>query len=325
MFEEGRLKLGIFVITGVTTLVIFLFLLGLKDVLKNQFEFYTVFEHSVQGLEVGSPVKFKGVHVGSVTKISIYSKQNLIKVIMELDGETFDGDSNSQLVGNIEETLNEMIEKGLGCEQKLTGITGMKIIEINYFPEDKTVKKSHGLKDSRLYLPSRPSSFDSTLLTVTEVLAKIGKIDFDKIGSNLEQTLSGIRSFVNEGELDEISTLIKETIVSVKTLTLKVDQKLDDVDVKGVSKKLEAALNAYKVLADEVSVKLAKLDLDKISKASRVAVLQATESVKHLEKALDETLKKTTEGIQVVTDLINTIEEDPSSIIRGKQTEPLFK
>ncbi len=324
MFEEGRLKLGIFVIAGVMTLVTFLFLLGLKDVLKSQFEFITIFETSVQGLEVGSPVKFKGVQVGSVTKISIFSKQNLIKVTMKLDGETFDGDSNDYIVGDAGKTLCGMIENGLGCEQKLTGITGMKVIEINYFPGDSTLKKTHVLKDDRLYLPSRPSPLDSSLLTVTQIVDKIGKVDFDKIGANLEATLAGINSFINSGELDKVMAQAKQVFADVKAITLKVDQKLEDADVKGVSRLVASTLAAYEVLAKEIKATVAKLDIEKLSKDSRLAVIQVTESINNLETKLNKTLQEATKSVIVVTELMNAIEEDPSSIIRGKQKKPLF-
>ena len=64
MIEANKYKLGIFVLTGIGLLIAGLFLLGLAETFKPKINFITYFDESVQGLEVGAAVKFRGVTIG---------------------------------------------------------------------------------------------------------------------------------------------------------------------------------------------------------------------------------------------------------------------
>src|SRR5580704_3397314 len=77
-------KLGLFVVTGVVLALTTLTFLGARS-LKNQVVSYqTDFDESVQGLDVGSPVKFRGVPVGAVSAIGIAPDRRHVVVTSEL-------------------------------------------------------------------------------------------------------------------------------------------------------------------------------------------------------------------------------------------------
>ena len=69
MIEANKYKLGIFVLTGIGLLIIGLFMLGLSESLKPKINFMTYFDESVQGLEIGSAVKFRGNVDGAMTRL----------------------------------------------------------------------------------------------------------------------------------------------------------------------------------------------------------------------------------------------------------------
>jgi ABC-type transporter Mla subunit MlaD len=64
--KKQKLRIGIFLLSGVLLMVAILFFLGLSDIFKDKVVIMTHFQESVQGLTVGSPVKFRGVQVGAV-------------------------------------------------------------------------------------------------------------------------------------------------------------------------------------------------------------------------------------------------------------------
>src|SRR5207244_4191739 len=64
-------KLGLFVLLAVGTMLGALFWLGARRFRRESFPAISYFDESVQGLDVGSPVKFRGVTVGTVTDITI--------------------------------------------------------------------------------------------------------------------------------------------------------------------------------------------------------------------------------------------------------------
>ena len=70
MTEERRYyRLGVFVFVSLVVVFGVLFLLGGRSLFQSTFVFETYFKDSVAGLEVGSPVRFRGVHLGQVSAV----------------------------------------------------------------------------------------------------------------------------------------------------------------------------------------------------------------------------------------------------------------
>src|SRR4029453_11982469 len=69
--EESKryVRLGAFVMVTGCVLVAVLFLLGGHKLFQPTFTFETYFDESVSGLDLGAPVRFRGVPLGHVTEI----------------------------------------------------------------------------------------------------------------------------------------------------------------------------------------------------------------------------------------------------------------
>ena len=83
----NRWKLGLFVIVGSAVAFAALVLFGAHNFSKKTVDFVSFFDESVQGLEVGSPVKFRGVTVGRVSAIDIAENLRHVQVTSELSVE----------------------------------------------------------------------------------------------------------------------------------------------------------------------------------------------------------------------------------------------
>src|SRR6185369_10194716 len=68
--KANYFKLGLFVILALTSLVILLIVIGSGRAFQQKITIETYFNESVQGLDVGSKVKYRGVVIGEVTKIT---------------------------------------------------------------------------------------------------------------------------------------------------------------------------------------------------------------------------------------------------------------
>ncbi|HWO09338.1 MAG TPA: MlaD family protein, partial [Polyangiaceae bacterium] len=64
-------KLGLFVLLGMAVALAFVITLGARNWNAATVRYVSYFDESVQGLEVGSPVKFRGVTVGRVAIIGV--------------------------------------------------------------------------------------------------------------------------------------------------------------------------------------------------------------------------------------------------------------
>ncbi|HEX5022304.1 MAG TPA: MlaD family protein, partial [Candidatus Binatia bacterium] len=75
MEKLSYFKIGIFVISATVIGVFGLLVLGVGSILQKKALVETYIDESVQGLDVGSRLKFRGVPVGSVEQISLTSAE----------------------------------------------------------------------------------------------------------------------------------------------------------------------------------------------------------------------------------------------------------
>ena len=65
--KTNRWKLGAFVLGSFATAIGVAIWLGLENLNREYEVYYSYFNESVDGLSLGSPVKFRGIPVGKVT------------------------------------------------------------------------------------------------------------------------------------------------------------------------------------------------------------------------------------------------------------------
>ena len=86
--QTQKFRIGLFVLGGVAVLAM-LFFFGLSNLFTHRAKVQSFFSESVQGLTVGSAVKYRGVPIGTVTRIVIRVSDKLVQVDMEVDFDTF--------------------------------------------------------------------------------------------------------------------------------------------------------------------------------------------------------------------------------------------
>ena len=89
MNDNSKFKLGLFIILATAVFFAALFILGTMDRFKEKAHISTLVSESVQGLSVGSSVKYQGVPIGNVCEIMIYPTDNVIRIDMEINISKF--------------------------------------------------------------------------------------------------------------------------------------------------------------------------------------------------------------------------------------------
>ena len=81
MSAEARyLRVGLFVFLGIALVVGGVLILGGSNLFKDEIQLETYFEEPVTGLEVGSPLRLRGVKLGEVTSIDFVSLRNQTRI-----------------------------------------------------------------------------------------------------------------------------------------------------------------------------------------------------------------------------------------------------
>ena len=90
MVETNKFKLGLFVTISLLLFIIAVASMGIFDSLfKSRAHMATFVEESVQGLNSGSAVKFRGVPIGNVSDITIIMESQTIRIDMVIDLSKF--------------------------------------------------------------------------------------------------------------------------------------------------------------------------------------------------------------------------------------------
>src|SRR3989440_12925033 len=111
MEKASYFKIGLFIITASVVCVIGIVVLGGGVLFKKKNTIETYIDESVQGLDVGSPVKFRGVPVGRVEQISLTSaeyatKREYVVVRMSISSNMFQFQVNDPKSEQLKEALD---------------------------------------------------------------------------------------------------------------------------------------------------------------------------------------------------------------------------
>ena len=322
MIEANKYKLGIFVITGLVLLITVLFMLGLSEALKPKISFITYFKESVQGLDIGSPVKFRGVTIGKVTRIAIRPKDNFIRVDMQAQPSSIQPSEPGTEPVDFFKNLKKEVARGLRCRLELKGITGMKYIEMDYLQTDKRKKvssdpfmcsnnslgciKIEPPKDT-LYVPSSPSLLAGLRTSLSVALARISNIDFKKMSNDISATLDEAKKILSN---DNISAVIKKmdtTFANISTLTENLNKSLSKKKIDALTDEISDALQNIRKLSENADAQLQQAKL-----------AETTEAIRELKSELSKTADKLNHTLDAVTELAGSIDDDPGSLIRGR-------
>lgn len=348
MIEANKFKLGIFVISAGILFLAAVFVFGLADIFKQSMSVFSVFSDSVQGLSVGSPVKFKGVPVGQVKKILIRGEDEYILIFMELDLTVFHQGSKGSSFGSdeFERFFNEQLKRGLTCGLELAGITGMKYVELDYATNNniKIIPRPQGIKS--YYIPSRPSVIQNIIKMINQSLSSIADMKLGDLSKEITNVLKGADKLINNPKLEssidnleELAATVNKTVSELlKDPRLKQAVERFDSIMAGLDKgvgNFNSALSKERINALYETLHTDLDSFDKLMKnlneqVNSMKMSQTSAAIRASAEAVSEgkigvlmTLQRLNRTLEALTELINYIDDDPSSLIKGKQKKPL--
>ncbi len=212
--KANYFKIGIFIISATVIAIIAIITLGVGTFFKKKIFFETYIEGSVQGLDVGSPVKLRGVPVGNVEEIAFvnekynldpFSKEYLssgqyvyIKIAVEPARETTEEERRAFIVNSI--------AKGLRLRLASQGITGGAYLEADFLDPERYPPMEITFWEPRFcYIPSAPSTITQFTESVDGILRKLEEINVKGITDGLEKTIGSVNRILDEVKLAKIA------------------------------------------------------------------------------------------------------------------------
>jgi len=330
MLEANKVKVGLFVTLALALFVCVLAALGVLDALEPKVRMMTLFKESVQGLENGSAVKFRGVPIGKVSKITINAKEKLIRVDMDIDLDKVRMESRYDeskfSPPQFYKFIGHEVESGLRCRLELGGITGMKYLEIDYLDSEELRKSEFLLplglgRDGYYYIPSTPSLLSGLRTSLSDTLSKIASIDYKRIADELTASLSSANKLFSDPRLKDIIGHVDNVTSEVEVSTKNINATFTRDRMDSILNQISETIKSLHDLAAKSREALAAAQLGETSASFREAVKAFIDS----KSSFAETMLKFNETLDSATEFIQYMDADPSSLLKGKRKAPALQ
>jgi len=319
--QANRWKLGLFVTLvgtlGVAALVAF----GSTKLNRERIDMVTYFDETVQGLDEGSPLKWRGVTIGSVSHIGIAPDRRHVEVHVDVYSDLLRKmgvDTEKLLDPSGGARLRDNIGRDTRVRLVSAGITGLRFLELDRLPEAPLPQLDFEVPGN--YVPSAPSvlaglevglartaevlpdllgSIDELVTSVDDVVAEFHAADLaatlSRILAWIENELRQLDAEGGPGHVAALTAELQRTLISVQGATVALQAQLQDADVSGTAAAVRDAATSVRALSNETGAPGA---------------------------GLGEELRELRETLVRARELIETIERQPDALLTGRAREP---
>lgn len=238
MMRPGRLylRVGALLIVGAGLLIGFVLFLTAGRINSDAgLLFETYLRESVQGLDVGSSVRYRGVAVGRVTEIGLVSAEYLrerdspFSPAYQLVMVRFAVDPRR--LGRVPD-LQEAIDNGLRTRIASQGLTGVSYIELDFVDETRRVPPPRlPWTPAAAFIPSVPSTITQVTSAAESLISRLNTLDIEGLLNNVNGLVGDLRGQVVSGDLAQalrdasaLLQSLRETVANAE-----IDQTLRDL------------------------------------------------------------------------------------------------
>ena len=300
--KRNTMYFGLFVLLALVILLMLLVSIGGRSLFTQQVKYTLYFDKSVKGLNIGSPIMFRGVRIGHVTTVQFSAPKQMedgtlywpIEVGVEIDprsldigkSESFKNDSimdkttrDSLLIFKgrqlVDQWLKRMVLNYGLCAQleSLSILTGQLYIQLDFLPgEEFTQAEREDL--NRHIIPTRISAFERMFLSLnrkeqTEIF---------------NEAFTQISEFISSGKAKRTLDSIYSTAQNVNSISSSAREAIDNLkkDSKGTTfSVMTVVANAHSAL-----INVNKL-LETINESTPLVVTDTRDTFANLNSKID--------------------------------------
>ncbi len=295
--QASKFKVGLFVIAGVLIGLGALTYLGARQYLQGASTYVTFFKESVQGLQMDSVVKYRGVEVGRVRAIKVAPDNTLIEVVMDIQ---FRGPLSDDMVAQL----------------KMVGITGIAYIELDRkAPNEQDHSPPLSFPAEYPVIASRPSEISQLFSLVEDVVRQLRGVDFKGIAEEAQGALSAGRRLLADQKLQNIMAKLESAAANVDSMTAQADRFMKTNQLNEIAAQARAAASEAKTLMEEARTQVAGLRLADTGRQAGELVEEVRGDVGGLSGELKLTAQSLRRASETLDRLLTRLERTPSDAL----------
>lgn len=333
MRNSSHKFVGVFVISALILFVGMVLFFGSSNFLSRSTEFCLFFNQSVNGLNEGSTVKFRGVPIGSVSKIMIRVEgqdpdSTAIPVLIKIDRTRLENDLGLADTAFEPEAIEATIDRGLYAQLSLESfITGQLFVELSIDPKRSPGLQTHFLeKGEILEIPTLNSSLDEITSDAADIIARLSEVDFQRVEKNLHEVMENLAAVLEGIDSEEMSRSIAGAADSVTELVQSDEVARTLVSANEALATMETTLKSLDLESGPLGKKLDQWTIQLTTSLEGLDQLstqlsEMTEPDGSLRFELERMLRELRRAAQSVRVLADYFEANPKAILTGKPEE----
>jgi methyl-accepting chemotaxis protein len=310
----NRWKLGLFIVVGALLVLGSALFLGERSMRTETVDYASYFDESVTGLDLGSPVKFRGVTIGSVSAIDIAPDRRHVEVVYQL-GVTVLGQLG--LAAGQGQLTTLPTPPDLRAQLGSSGITGVKYISIDFFELRANPAPKLPFRARKNYIAAAPSTMknleDSVVRAVDE---------FPRLATELALMLVHANNLMRDIEDQKLPSALAAMVGSVNRTVDLLHSKLQAVEPGQLSSQAQLALAQATQVMTSMQRLIERFDgergvLTSVQRASD-GMGDVANSARESGPAMAATMRDLREAADSVRQLADTLELDSDMLIKGR-------
>ncbi len=198
---------GAFILGGAVLVVVAIAIWGSLRLFEQKYRYVCYFGGSVNGLSVGSTVKYRGVKVGTVidTRLRFHQDSNdpRIPVFVELYGKRL------RELGDVDELVARGLRARLETESL---VTGQLYINLDMVPGSS----GELVQTDYPEIPTLPNKMEEATRSISAILNQLEQADFKGIARSFASAIEGINKLVNTRDIRVALAEIPPTLISLR-------------------------------------------------------------------------------------------------------------
>jgi paraquat-inducible protein B len=344
MKKANPALIGIFILGAIAIGIAALVFFGSAEVLKERVPLVTLFDQDVDGLQIGSKVKLKGIPVGEVKKILIRfqsedgteSSQPSIPVIYDIDVAELSEHLGIEIDFANAELFERHIQQGLRARLETQSVlTGLLQVNLDYIEDAKVpgaLKAFEYNGSSYQIIPAVKSDLLEAKQDLITAVANFSETDFKGISNRLSKLLetltekfellkpgeineaiAAIKDRINSKDIDEMLSSFADASAKLAAVAEKIDKQVGDDELASILKSTQNTMEAA-----EKAIETGEQTMRSIS-ATSGNLESMTDQDAEFRKELERSVIAIGDAAKQINELAAYLSERPNAIIFGRK------
>jgi paraquat-inducible protein B len=327
--KVGPAIVGAFVIGAFVLGTIALLAFGGVSFFSKPERFVVFFDETIHGLDLGSPVKLRGVRLGRVVELNVRyeaeKNRSVVGVVCELNRNMIVDSTGAKIDISDRDELQKLIDRGLRAQLGVIGLaTGLLYVELDFLDPKEHPAPPVAFQSRYVVVPYIPSAISEFQGNLTEILNDVKKVDFAGLSVDVKGLISDTRRQLNGVDL-------KGTVAQWQKTGAQIEALASSPEIKGTLENLNHAITDLRTVLAKLDAQVgpagteltATLAQAKTALASFNSAADAAHRFIAAQSGLGDNAAQTLDQLrgaaEAVQRLADFIERNPQALLTGKK------